>query len=556
MSIDVFRRPGVDLDCIDFFCGIGGSSTGLVAAGWRVKLAANHDQTAINTHSANHPDTEHICADLQTVDYRYLPKARALWASPICTEISPAGGKKKQHNGPTLFDEHGHVPQEAFERTRVTFWEVLRAAEVWRYEVIMLENVLEAFDWVLLPTFLAGLETLGYEIQTVCVSAAHVGGDDNPPAPQLRDRIYWVARRRGMKPFDLDLRPPAWCDQCGEVVYALQLWKPLTRTSRQWKGQRAGKYGPQYVWGCPRHMTRCEPLIMPAAAAIDWTNLGVRVGDREQLGMRKLASRTLRRIEMGIEMIADPVLIAAGGNTWDAAAGSGGTYLRAADPSSWPLAAEQGTSTQGIAMSFSMAHGGRQQPYDVTAEPMRTWTTAQSEALVTTEPFITMLRENGRPTPLNHAPMQALTTGRNHGLTIPPGAFISKHHGGWADGDPTMNRPVDEPLPTMRAHSTHSLVVPFRRGARPHSPGAPLSTIPTHAQHGVMTASERISVEDCWFRMLTPREAANGQRFPRDYVLTGTLGEQQLGAGNAVACNVAQFIGHRVAQGLDSRSAA
>lgn len=61
---------------------------------------------------------------------------------------------------------------------------------------------------------------------------------------------------------------------------------------------------------------------------------------------------------------------------------------------------------------------------------------------------------------------------------------------------------------------------------------------------------------DCYFRMLSPREAANGQRFPRNYVLTGTLGEQQLGAGNAVPVNVSQMIGQRVAQGLDSRSAA
>lgn len=33
----------------DFFCGMGGSSTGLVAAGYAVKLAANHWDTAIAT---------------------------------------------------------------------------------------------------------------------------------------------------------------------------------------------------------------------------------------------------------------------------------------------------------------------------------------------------------------------------------------------------------------------------------------------------------------------------------------------------------------------------
>ncbi len=558
MSVDVFRRPGAELDCTDFFCGIGGSSTGLVNAGWQVKLAANHDQTAINTHSANHPGTEHICADLQTVDYRYLPKTRALWASPICTEVSPAGGKaKRRTDQPSLWEEHGHVPQAAFERTRVTFWEVLRAAEVHRYEVIMLENVLESFDWELLPVFLAGLKTLGYEIQTVNVSAAHVGDEGNDPAAQLRDRVYWVARLASIPAFDLDPRPPAWCDRCDAIVTAVQMWKPLTVKSRQWEGQRAGKYNQQYVWGCPTHGTRCEPLIMPAATAIDWTDIGTRIGDRAELGMRDLALRTMRRIEMGLEMIADPVLIAAAGNTWDAAAGKGGNYLRAVDPYGWPIASEQGTATQGVAMSFTMAHGGRATPYDVTAEPMRTWTTAQTEALAVTEPFVTMLRRNGKPSRVSE-PMATFTGGGfHHGLTVPPGAFISKHHGGYADGDPSMNSPVTRPLPTMTARGSRSLVVPFRKGERPHSPGAPFSTLATRQQHGLAVAGAgRISVEDCYFRMLSPREAANGQRFPRDYILTGTLGEQQLGAGNAVACNVAQFIGRRVAEGLDSRSAA
>lgn len=44
----------------DFFCGMGGSSTGLVEAGFAVKLAANHWARAIETHSANQPDTEHL----------------------------------------------------------------------------------------------------------------------------------------------------------------------------------------------------------------------------------------------------------------------------------------------------------------------------------------------------------------------------------------------------------------------------------------------------------------------------------------------------------------
>ena len=45
----------MSLTFTDIFCGAGGSSIGLAAAGFELKLAANHWQTAIETHAANFP---------------------------------------------------------------------------------------------------------------------------------------------------------------------------------------------------------------------------------------------------------------------------------------------------------------------------------------------------------------------------------------------------------------------------------------------------------------------------------------------------------------------
>jgi DNA (cytosine-5)-methyltransferase 1 len=132
----------------DIFCGAGGSSTGLVNAGFELKLAANHWERAIQTHAANHPGAEHLCADLDHYDMRRLPKTDVLWASPICTEISPSGGRKRTRKGRALpgqegIQELGYVPQAGFERTRATAYDILRAAEVNRYSIVMYENVPE-----------------------------------------------------------------------------------------------------------------------------------------------------------------------------------------------------------------------------------------------------------------------------------------------------------------------------------------------------------------------------------------------------------------------------
>jgi DNA (cytosine-5)-methyltransferase 1 len=486
---------------------MGGSSTGLQEAGFDIVVAANHWERAIETHSANHPDTEHLQADISQTDPRYLPKTTILWGSPICTELSPAGGRRKRGSQMDLFEQHGHVASAAFERTRVTFWEIIRATEVHRYDAVLIENVVEAAEWELFDIWLNGMATLGYNHQFVSVSAAHIGGDGNDHAPQWRDRLYIVFTRKGIRLPDVEPRPLAWCQHCDTIVRAKQAWKR--------PGRRIGKYGPQYVYVCerPHEHNIVEPYVMPAAAAIDWTNPGQRIGDRA----RPLGKATMKRIQLGLDTIGNPALIGAGGNTWDSASGAKNAYVRA-----WPL--------------------------DTSPTPAQV--TAIQNGVATTEPFLTMLRRNGKPVPVGQPAPTFSAGGFHHGLTVPPGAFISAHHGGYATGDPSMNKAVSEPMRTQTAQINKSLVIPYRKGAKPYRvTDSALSTMATRDQHGVLQAA--VDVDDCYFRMLTPREAANAQRFPREYIIRGNQGEQQMQAGNAVAVNVARWLGAQVAKVLD-----
>lgn len=506
----------------DFFCGMGGSSSGLVEAGMQVKLAANHWDRAIETHSANHPDTEHICADLQAVDLRYLPKTDVLWASPICTEVSPAGGRRKKGHQQDLFEDHGHVPSAAFERTRVTFWEVIRACEIHRYPIVFIENVIEAADWDLFDVWLAGMTTLGYEHQFISVSAAHIGSPTNPYAPQWRDRMYLAFHRRGVPMPTIEPRPLAYCPVCDDLVEAIQWWKP----KRKHASRRIGKYGAQYLYVCPigNHGV-IEPVVAPAATAIDWTDLGVRIGDRK----RTLAPSTMLRINHAADMLArgafgprmvfnvnhsggdgrpfDPdlrplptatakrgegLLVAAAGNTWDGASGANNAYVRA-----WPTDGSP-TPTQATTAQFGL---------------------------------VTMLRNHGTAATTDD-PLATFTGGgHHHGLVI-------RSHGGHlkSEADSAV-KSTDDPLPPVRAAASDFLVVPYRKGAKPQR--TELATPPTY-----------VDVEDLRFRMLKPREAASAQRFPRTYAMCGNLGEQQMQSGNAVAVNVAHWIGSFGVQAL------
>lgn len=269
----IYRFDGDVIDFTDLFCGLGGATCGLTEAGLRLRLGMNHDPIQVAAHRANHPEGEHLCEDINAFDKRSLPRTRVLWGSPICTEISPAGGRKRTHGQRAFDDEDAFDPR--FERTRATALDIIAATEVHRYDAVLCENVIEfATDWELFDWWLSGMDILGYNHQLLCASSAHLQGADNPAAPQLRDRLYVVFTRKGIPLPDLEVRPEALCPQCGPVQ-AQQAWRNPRR-------RRIGKWGVQYDYRCPNqacgHLI-LDPAVRPIADVIDWSVPGTRIGD-------------------------------------------------------------------------------------------------------------------------------------------------------------------------------------------------------------------------------------------------------------------------------------
>jgi len=596
----------MSLTYTDIFCGAGGSSIGLSAAGLELKLAANHWDRAIATHSVNFPDAEHLVADVSNYDMRRLPHTEVLWASPECTWHSPAGGRKQASKVRAQLDLlEDYVPNDGGVRSRATAYDVIRAAEVHEYKVIIVENVVEFAAWEMFDWWLDGLRQRGYTCQLISVSSAHVGDDDNPHAPQWRDRLYVFCTAKGVPVPDVRPRPLAWCHTCHEVVPAKQAWNPK---------RRVGKYGKQYHYRCPSQScsySLVEPYVRPAATAIDWSDIGTRIGDRP----KPLAAATVRRIKAGLELFAQPVEVAVHGNTYERDG-----YTRAWPVNESPLIARSGTPGDGVAvppflldrrdydgadgsrlrgvdepmgavtaggrtvrtlvtppLSVTVNHDdhGRVYPLDAApldprtakigdgmlvpaggtwndtaaplADPMRTRTTRETDALVAVpEQFVTVLRENSRPMGIGDDALATVATGRHHYLTTPPGAFIQKHHGG-LDYGPIghMTKDVHDPMPGVVAKPNLSLVIPYRRG-KAKTTGEPLHTLGTHDSAALVAPA--IDVDDCYFRMLQPREHARAQRFPDSYEITGNRSEQTMQAGNAVSSNVAQWLGGIVMQ--------
>ncbi|WP_407316670.1 DNA cytosine methyltransferase [Isoptericola halotolerans] len=493
-----------NLTMTDLFCGAGGSSTGAVEVGGvQVRLAANHWDRAIETHNSNHPDVDHLQADISNTDPRYVPRTDILWASPECTNHSRAKGRKA-HRQPDLFGDV--LPDEAAERSRATMWDVVRFTEAHGYRAVLVENVVEVVDWSsewgvrggLFQAWLAAMHAMGYRHRIVSLNSMHAQAH-GAPAPQSRDRVYIAFWRQGERAPDFERmqRPRAYCPRCDTVVDAMQWWKRGDGQSRP------GRYRQQYLYRCPNSSCRntvVEPAWLPASSIIDWSNPGVRLGDRA----RPLAEKTMRRIRVGIERYWGPMLAEHGGNPYDAA---DPRHPRHGDPDSyyrvWPIS-------------------------DVT----QTMHTRESKALAyhpkTVEPLVAELRGGGSTArPASSALSTVTASGNHHGLVVPY----------YGNGQAA---PDGRPLPTVTTVDRHALIHRHNNNRGDQSAmttpsSEPVRTITTAGHQSVLQADRpTLDLDDVRFRMLEPDEIKQAMAFPADYLMAGNRREQVKLSGNAV----------------------
>lgn len=534
------------LTLTDLFCGAGGSSTGAtMVPGIEVKLAANHWDLAIETHNANHPDADHLQADISNTDPRYIRTTDLLWASPECTNHSRAKGRKRIFQ-PDLFEET--LPDAAAERSRATMWDVVRFAEVHQYKAIVVENVVEVVDWLPFQAWLGAMDALGYDFQYVSLNSMHAQ-TYGLPAPQSRDRVYIVFHRKGNPVPDLHRmqRPKAYCPSCDEVVDAMQAFKK--------EGAKVGRYRSQYVYRCPNIRCRngvVEPAWLPASSIIDWSLPGTRIGDRD----KPLAEKTMRRIQVGIERYWSPIHLEAAGNTYDSMAAAHAQFGRAdgyvrAWPTDEPVRTLHTSESKGLAYDPVMVPvEGRdgKQPMSM-ADALRTQTT-RSESGVAFSPFMLERRFDYRTRSLNE-PVSTLTANDTTKAVIQP-PFIAELRGGGS----TARRSSDA-LSTVTASGNHHALIHRHNNSRGDQAamttpsGEPVRTITTAGHQSLLSADRpTVNIEDVRFRMLEPGEIKQAMAFPSDYIMRGNRREQVKQSGNAVTPPAARDLLATVAASL------
>lgn len=430
--------------------------------------------------------------------------------------------------------------------------------------------------------------------------------------PQSRDRGYWVFYDKRLPAPDLEHRPPALCSRCSQVVESVWSWK----TGIPATGKVC--YGEQYNYRCPRCRTEVFPAMNPSLAALDLSNLGTRIGDKPVKKHRDgstgpMAASTMARAERCMRrfpefppvlmeadsdgrVISTPVLMAAAGHTFERPGSD--CRSRGVDQPLWAQTGTNATAMMAppIALAVDNYQGAARGPADplptqggsetlglLTARVMPNRTNATSVSM--DEPTATMVAGtaggglgvlSSGVVPLRRASgpvslVQPLPTATGSGnLTLLTAAGTIKNNGSITEAQYRAH-PLSDPLGTIVGSAvTQGLLLGgfYKQNGGPgeitatvpHPLTDTLGTLTSRDTTAILTADWEaaladLKLEDCYFRMLLPREVGRGCGFnvdfpghQGDFIVWGSARDQVDGFGNAVSPAVGEWIGRRLRQ--------
>lgn len=509
----------------DLFCGGGGTSTGILAAcadlGRSVNLlAVNHWQTAINTHSLNHPGVRHLCGRLENIKpHEAIPGGRLslLAASPECTHHSIAAGGRPKND-----------------QSRCQAWLVCDWLSALKVDALLIENVKEFVGWGRLTAkgkphkrykgeyfraFLSTLGNMGYHVEWRIVNAADYGD------PTSRRRLIMMARR-GRKivwpeASHGDSRTP-WRTAREIIDWNLKgksifhRTKPLSENTLRRIGAGLRKFGG----------VNAEPFLV----ILNGTHSGQIPRTARSLDHPLPTQTTCGHIGLAQPFILPPEGVH-----------RGNAPRSLGDPLQTVTQRGGGTLVEPFMVKFHGNHNGRrdgEQRVHETDQPIPTLDTSNRFGLC--EPFLTHLTHSGkRPPHSMDEPVPTITTAHRGEIALIEPILLGQQSG-------HNGSPMTAPCPTVSTTGAIALVEPFL--VKYYGTGTaqgtdePLHTIATKDRFLLVEprTGRAVAELDILFRMLQPHELAAAMSFPAGYRFTGNRGDQVKQIGNAVPVELAR----------------
>jgi len=170
------------LKALDLFSGCGGSSLGILRAGFDLVAAVDSDEQALQTHVENMGRCEPVLHDLSDVDVSVLPEEARdpvyVHGSPPCKGFSTAGKRDADD------------PRNSLVFSFIDWVEELRPTVVSMENVPGMTSITNSFMDEMVATY----REAGYTAKWKILNAADYG------VPQKRKRVFTVAWKKGWEP--------------------------------------------------------------------------------------------------------------------------------------------------------------------------------------------------------------------------------------------------------------------------------------------------------------------------------------------------------------------
>lgn len=177
---------------VDLFAGIGGLSQGFIEDNSKFDLvfANDNDKWASETFKANHPLTSYSSRNIEDITAVDIYKAsggkpiNVLVGGVPCQSFSMAGYRIRKSKYGQTDDRH------------YLFKHFIRLVKELRPEIAIIENVkglLSMNSGTIRDEIVKDFKKLGYDVNYKVLNAADYG------APQLRQRVFFIANRIGIK---------------------------------------------------------------------------------------------------------------------------------------------------------------------------------------------------------------------------------------------------------------------------------------------------------------------------------------------------------------------
>jgi DNA (cytosine-5)-methyltransferase 1 len=348
--------------------------------------------------------------------------------------------------------------------------------------------------------------------------------------------MYVVFWKKGNKAPMLDYMPAAHCPKCEKDVQAVQTWKNPDK--------KFGKYRQQYVYCCPAHGIVVEPYYYASFNCIDWSDPGKRIGDRE----KPLSLNTEKRIRYGLDRYGrEPYIIHAAYSD---------QALGVVRQISSPAFTQTTFTTQAIVQPFII------DDKHTTGISYRVKGLNDIIPTVHTDPRLRLVmpfiikeehsknKQNARSTA---EAFQTQTTRQSMAVISTP--FLTEMYGGSGAA-----RSITDEINTVTAGGVKTGIVTseaFQSFLTSYYNGSHCLQHITEAS-GTMTTKERIgivnyktpAIEDCYYRMLKPKEIKLAMAFDGDYVVLGSGKDQVKQLGNAVTPPAMEWLVQQVIDSL------